>query len=65
VDAVLEAIGSASRRRPTAAGAPLRHWIFDSWFDPYLGAMVMVRLFDGEVRKGDRVRMVQLTHTTR
>ena len=37
---------------------PLRALIFDSWFDPYHGAVVMVRVFDGVVRKGMRIRMM-------
>jgi len=63
VDAVLEAIVERIPPPTPAAGAPLKALIFDSWFDPYLGAMRMVRLFDGEVRKGDRIRMVQSTRT--
>jgi GTP-binding protein LepA len=37
---------------------PLRALIIDSWFDPYHGAVVMMRLFDGTVRQGDRIRMM-------
>ena len=37
---------------------PLRALIIDSWFDPYHGAVVMARLFDGTVRKGTRIRMM-------
>jgi len=37
---------------------PLRALIIDSWFDPYHGAVVMTRVFDGEVRKGTRIRMM-------
>jgi len=37
---------------------PLRALIFDSWFDPYHGAVVMLRIFDGVVRKGMRIRMM-------
>ena len=37
---------------------PLRALIFDSWFDPYHGAVVMIRIFDGAVRKGMRIRMM-------
>jgi len=37
---------------------PLRALIFDSWFDPYHGAVVMIRIFDGVVRKGMRIRMM-------
>ena len=38
--------------------APLRALIIDSWFDPYHGAVVLLRLFDGAVRKGERIRMM-------
>ncbi len=37
---------------------PLRALIIDSWFDPYHGAVVMMRIFDGAVRKGTRIRMM-------
>ena len=37
---------------------PLRALIIDSWFDPYHGAVVMMRVFDGTVRKGTRIRMM-------
>jgi GTP-binding protein LepA len=39
--------------------APLRALVFDSWFDPYLGVVVQVRVLDGTVRKGDRIRLFQ------
>ena len=35
---------------------PLRALIFDSWFDPYHGAVVVVRVVDGSVQKGTRIR---------
>ena len=37
---------------------PLRALIIDSWFDPYHGAVVMMRVFDGKVAKGSRIRMM-------
>jgi GTP-binding protein LepA len=37
---------------------PLRALIFDSWYDTYRGAMVMVRVVDGTLRRGDRVRFM-------
>ncbi|OGQ81813.1 MAG: elongation factor 4 [Deltaproteobacteria bacterium RIFCSPLOWO2_12_FULL_60_19] len=38
--------------------SPLRALIFDSWFDPYHGAVVVIRVRDGVVRKGTRIRMM-------
>jgi GTP-binding protein LepA len=38
--------------------APLRALIIDSWFDPYHGAVVMMRVVDGVVRKGERIRLM-------
>ena len=40
------------------AEAPLRALIFDSWFDAYLGIVVMVRVVDGRVRVGDKIRFM-------
>jgi len=40
------------------ADGPLRALIIDSWFDPYHGAVVMMRVFDGVARKGMRIRMM-------
>ncbi len=37
---------------------PFRALIIDSWFDPYHGAVVMMRVFDGGVRKGSRIRLM-------
>jgi GTP-binding protein LepA len=38
--------------------APLQALIFDSWFDPYHGAVVLVRIFEGKVRKRTRIRLM-------
>jgi GTP-binding protein LepA len=40
------------------AEEPLRALMFDSWFDPYNGVVVLVRVFDGVVRRGSRILMV-------
>jgi len=57
-DDVLEAI---VRDIPPPGGdpdAPATALIFDSWFDPYHGAVVLVRVFDGQLAKGRRIRMM-------
>ncbi len=58
IDAVLEAI---VHRLPAPQGnrdAPLKAMLVDSWYDSYLGVVVMIRVMDGVIRKGDRVRMM-------
>ncbi|WP_170294995.1 translation elongation factor 4 [Paracoccus aestuariivivens] len=56
---VLEAIVT---RLPAPKGdrnAPLKAMLVDSWYDAYLGVVVMIRVMDGVIRKGDRVKMMQ------
>jgi GTP-binding protein LepA len=40
--------------------APLRAFIFDSWFDPYHGAVSLVRVVDGTLAKGQRIRLMAI-----
>ncbi len=56
---VLEAIVT---RLPPPKGdraAPLKAMLVDSWYDAYLGVVVMIRVIDGTVKKGDRIKMMQ------
>ena len=41
------------------AEAPLKAMLVDSWYDPYLGVVVLVRIMDGVLRKGDQIKMMQ------
>ncbi|MCV6598577.1 MAG: translation elongation factor 4 [Mangrovicoccus sp.] len=55
---VLEAI---VERLPAPAGvrdAPLKAMLVDSYYDAYLGVVVLIRVIDGVIKKGDRIRML-------
>jgi GTP-binding protein LepA len=39
-------------------GATLKALLVDSWYDPYLGVIVLVRIVDGTLKAGDRIRMM-------
>jgi GTP-binding protein LepA len=56
---VREILEQIVRKVPAPKGkeaAPLRALLFDSWYDSYRGAVVMVRVVDGVLKKGDKVR---------
>ncbi|MFN0114777.1 MAG: translation elongation factor 4 [Paracoccaceae bacterium] len=56
---VLEAIVTRLPAPKGERAAPLKAMLVDSWYDAYLGVVVMIRIIDGVVRKGDRIRMMQ------
>ena len=56
VDEVLEAIVHRIPPPKGSSDAPLRALIFDSWFDPYRGVIVLVRVKEGKLLRGARIR---------
>lgn len=58
IDGVLERVVERIPPPPGDEDAPLRALIFDSFYDNYKGAICYVRVMDGAVRTGDRIRMM-------
>ncbi|MDC1427836.1 translation elongation factor 4 [Rhodospirillaceae bacterium] len=59
IRAVLEAL---VKRLPAPTGqidAPLKALLVDSWYDQYLGVMALIRVYDGTIKKGIKIRMMQ------
>src|SRR5262249_59709805 len=58
VEEVLEAIVHRLPAPKGEAHAPLKALLIDSWYDAYLGVVVLVRIFDGKLAKGQRIRLM-------
>jgi len=58
IDKVLEAIVTRLPPPKGDRGAPLKALLVDSWYDAYLGVVVLFRVVDGTLTKGQRIRMM-------
>jgi GTP-binding protein LepA len=63
IESVLEALVARLPPPQGEAEAPLKALLVDSWYDPYLGVVILVRVKDGRLRKGQRIRMMANGHT--
>ena len=58
INETLEAIVNKLPAPQGVADAPLKAMLVDSWYDAYLGVVVLVRIMDGKMQKGDRIKMM-------
>ncbi len=58
IEALLDAIVEVFPSPKGDRDAPLQALIFDSWFDPYVGVIVLVRVKNGVLRKGERIKFM-------
>ncbi len=55
LEAIVKRVPAPTRGSPSS---PLRALVYDSWFDPYVGVVAQVRIIDGVLRPGDKVRFL-------
>jgi len=59
IDEILEAIVTRIPAPKGDADAPLKAMLVDSWYDPYLGVVILVRVMEGVLKKGQQVSFMQ------
>ncbi len=58
IEGVLEALVTRLPAPQGDAEAPLKALVVDSWYDQYLGVIILIRIKDGRIRKGQKIRMM-------
>ena len=58
IEGVLEALVTRLPAPKGDANAPLKALLVDSWYDQYLGVVILVRIRDGRMKRGQRIRMM-------
>jgi GTP-binding protein LepA len=58
IEGVLEALVTRLPPPTGEADAPLKALLVDSWYDQYLGVVILIRVKDGRIRRGQRIRMM-------
>jgi GTP-binding protein LepA len=58
IDDILEAIVTKIPAPKGDRNAPLKAMLVDSWYDPYLGVVILVRVIDGVLKKGQQIRFM-------
>jgi len=58
IEGVLEALVTRLPAPTGDANAPLKALLVDSWYDQYLGVVILVRIKDGRIKKGQKLRMM-------
>ena len=59
---IAETLEAIVTRIPPPKGdraAPLKAMLVDSWYDPYLGVVILIRVIDGSIRKGQQIKFMQ------
>jgi GTP-binding protein LepA len=59
IDEILDAVVERIPAPTGDADAPLKAMLVDSWYDPYLGVVILVRVMDGTIRKGQQIKFMQ------